>query len=150
MTSTTIETSLDQHMSDFAADLGSLKDEYAAVLGGGHAKTGSGTPQPDRGDIAQNLTAVLQIPVAVKAVLGSATVPIGTLMKMRRGTVLALNRRVGEPIELVVNGRVVARGEVVVLEEGVPHLGVSLTEVVGRYGPPTEDTGVVGPAPLPR
>jgi flagellar motor switch protein FliN len=150
MTTTATGTDPDQHVEGFAVDLGSLRDEYASALGGAGARAQVGGLAPDRGDLAQNLTAVLQIPVAVKAVLGSTTVPIATLMKMRRGTVLSLDRRVGEPIELVVNGRVVARGEVVVLEEGVPHLGISLTEVVGRYASSAEDTGVVGPPPLIR
>lgn len=147
MTANVMETASDPRLEDFATDLGSLKDEYAAAIGGTRAQTVGGASQTVRGEMTQNLTAVLQIPVAVKAVLGSATVPIATLMKMRRGTVLALDRRVGEPIELMVNGRVVARGEVVVLEEGIPHLGVSLTEIVGRYGPSADDTGVVGAIP---
>ena len=79
----------------------------------------------------RNLPTVMQIRVEVKAVLGSTSLPIASLMTMRRGTVVALDRRVGEPIELMVNGRVVARGEVVILEDGTPRLGVTLTEVVG-------------------
>lgn len=137
-------------MEEFAADFGSLQDEYATALSSPIKASGAGAglraASPDA--MSQNLTAVLQIPVVVKAVLGSASVPIAALMKMRRGTVVALDRRVGEPIELVVNGRVVARGEVVVLEDGAPHLGISLTEVVSRYGSAAED-GSAGRAVSP-
>ena len=78
-----------------------------------------------------NFEAILEIPVMVKVVLGSATVSIASLAKLGRGAVIALNRKVGEPVEVTVNGRLVARGEVVVLEDDNSRFGVSLTEVVG-------------------
>lgn len=124
------------NIESFAAELGSLKSDYESLVGPVSGGGESLIIQPER---PSNLSAVMQIPVEVKAVLGSANVPISTLMKMRRGTVLPLERRVGEPIELMVNGRVVARGEVVVLEDGAPSLGISLTEIVGNYGNRTDD-----------
>ena len=51
-------------------------------------------------------------------------------MKLGRGSVVALDRKVGDPIDLVVNGRVIARGEVVLLEDGSSRFGISLTEIV--------------------
>jgi flagellar motor switch protein FliN/FliY len=51
-------------------------------------------------------------------------------MKLGRGAVIALDQRVGEPVNVVVNGRVVARGEVVVVDEASSRFGVSLTEIV--------------------
>lgn len=80
---------------------------------------------------ARNLDAILRIPVTVQVVLGSTTMPVSDLMKLGRGAVVPLDRRVGEPVEVVVNGRVVARGEMVVLEEDHSRFGVSLTEIVG-------------------
>lgn len=80
---------------------------------------------------APNFEAILEIPVSVKVVLGSATVSIASLAKLGRGAVIALNRKVGEPVEVTVNGRLVARGEVVVLEDDNSRFGVSLTEVIG-------------------
>ena len=74
---------------------------------------------------------VMRIPVTVKIVLGSATMPVANLVKLGRGAVIPLDRRVGEPVDVVVNGRVVARGEVVVVDEGSSRFGISLTEVVG-------------------
>lgn len=101
--------------------------------------------QPSLDDLAQSLNAtngrdgvaarsfdtIMRIPVSVKIVLGSATMPVSALMKLGRGAVIPLDRRVGEPVDVTVNGRVVARGEVVVLEEASARFGISLTEVVG-------------------
>lgn len=83
-----------------------------------------------------HLETVLQIPVSVKVVLGSATMPVANVLKLGRGAVVPLDRKVGEPVDVVVNGRVIARGEVVVLDEDNSRFGVSLTEVIGT-GTPT-------------
>jgi flagellar motor switch protein FliN/FliY len=81
-----------------------------------------------------NVDAILRIPVTMQVVLGSATIPVANLMKLGRGAVVPLDHRVGEPVDVVVNGRVVARGEVVVVEEDNSRFGVSLTEIVGPLG----------------
>lgn len=78
-----------------------------------------------------NFEAILQIPVSIKVVLGTATISIANLAKLGRGAVIALNKKVGEPVDVTVNGRLVARGEVVVLEDDNSRFGVSLTEVIG-------------------
>ena len=132
MTIETTDPAVEHSLDRVSAALSSIHDEYQAVLSG---KAGAPGPQSLGGAMAgeamRNLPTVMQIRVEVKAVLGSTSLPIASLMTMRRGTVVALDRRVGEPIELMVNGRVVARGEVVILEDGTPRLGVTLTEVVG-------------------
>ncbi len=79
----------------------------------------------------RNLDMVMRIPVTMKIVLGSATMPVSNLMKLGRGAIIPLDRRVGEPVDVVVNGRVVARGEVVVVDEATSRFGIKLTEVVG-------------------
>jgi flagellar motor switch protein FliN/FliY len=79
----------------------------------------------------RNLDAILRIPVTVQVVLGSAVMPVSNLMKLGRGTVISLDQRVGEPVDIVVNGRIVARGEVVVADEETSRFGVSLTELLG-------------------
>lgn len=81
-----------------------------------------------------NVEAILRIPVTMQVVLGSATIPVANLMKLGRGAVVPLDHRVGEPVDVVVNGRIVARGEVVVVEEDNSRFGVSLTEIVGPLG----------------
>jgi len=78
-----------------------------------------------------NLEPILRIPVTVRVLLGSATMPVADLMKLGRGAVIPLDHRVGEPVEVVVNGRIVARGAVVVVEDENSRFGVSLTEIVG-------------------
>jgi flagellar motor switch protein FliN len=80
---------------------------------------------------SQNLDAILRIPVTVQVVLGSAVMPVSNLMKLGRGTVIPLDQHVGEPVDIVVNGRIVARGEVVVADEETSRFGVSLTELLG-------------------
>ncbi|MCP3464095.1 MULTISPECIES: flagellar motor switch protein FliN [unclassified Bradyrhizobium] len=87
----------------------------------------------DSGKFA-NVDAILRIPVTVQVVLGAATMPVANLMKLGRGAVVPLDHRVGEPVDVVVNGRIVARGEVVVVEEDNSRFGVSLTEIVGPLG----------------
>ena len=87
------------------------------------------------GQKPRHLETVLQIPVSVKIVLGSATMPVASVLKLGRGAVVPLDRKVGEPVDVVVNGRVIARGEVVVLDEDNSRFGVSLTEVIGSSAP---------------
>jgi len=78
-----------------------------------------------------NLEPILRIRVTVQVLLGSATMPVADLMKLGRGAVIPLDHRVGEPVEVVVNGRIVARGAVVVVEDENSRFGVSLMESVG-------------------
>ena len=80
---------------------------------------------------ARNLDSILRIPVLMQVVLGSATMPVANLMKLGRGAVVPLDHRVGEPVDVMVNGRVIARGEIVIVEEDNSRFGISLTEVVG-------------------
>lgn len=79
----------------------------------------------------RNLDSILRIPVLMQVVLGSATMPVANLMKLGRGAVVPLDHRVGEPVDVMVNGRVIARGEIVIVEEDNSRFGISLTEVVG-------------------
>ena len=79
----------------------------------------------DRG--AADLEAVFDVPVQVSAVLGRARMEVGDLLKLGPGTVLELDRKVGEAIDIYVNNRLVARGEVVLVED---KLGVTMTEVI--------------------
>ena len=95
------------------------------------AETGEGGEAPAIANDPLNLDAVLRIPVTIQVVLGSATMQVANLMKLRRGAVVPLDHRVGEPVDVVVNGRIVARGEVVIVEDDNSRFGVSLTEIVG-------------------
>jgi flagellar motor switch protein FliN/FliY len=83
---------------------------------------------------APNLNAILSIPVTVQVVLGSTSMPVASLMKLARGAVISLDQRVGDPVDIVVNGKVVARGEIVVVDEASQRFGVSLLEIVAGAG----------------
>ena len=76
---------------------------------------------------AADLEAVFDVPVKVSAVLGRTSLPVGDLLKLGPGAVLELDRKVGEAIDIYVNNRLVARGEVVLVED---KLGVTMTEIV--------------------
>lgn len=76
------------------------------------------------------LESILRIPVVLQVVVGSATMPVANLLKLGRGAVVPLDHRIGEPVDVVVNGRIIARGEVVVVEDDNTRFGVSLTEIV--------------------
>lgn len=76
---------------------------------------------------AADLEAVFDVPVKVSAVLGQARMQVSDLLKLTNGTVLELDRKVGEAIDIYVNNRLVARGEVVLVED---RLGVTMTEII--------------------
>ncbi|MBB3174770.1 flagellar motor switch protein FliN/FliY [Endobacter medicaginis] len=77
---------------------------------------------------AQDLDAVYDIPVTVSAVLGKTTMQVSQLLKLGRGAVVELDRKLGEAIDIYVNNRLVARGEVVMVDDS--RLGVTMTEIV--------------------
>ena len=76
---------------------------------------------------AHDLEAVFDVPVHVSAVLGRTRMDVGQLLKLGPGTMLELDRKVGEAIDIFVNNRLVARGEVVLVED---KLGVTMTEII--------------------
>ncbi len=78
-------------------------------------------------DSITGLEAVHDVPVTVQAVLGRARIAIGALMQLKANAVIELDRRVGEPVDIFVNNRLIARGEVVLIDNS---LGVTLTEIV--------------------
>jgi flagellar motor switch protein FliN/FliY len=91
-------------------------------------------PKPELINCPPNLGAILSIPVTVQVVLGSTCLPVAGLMKLARGAIVSLDQRVGDPVDVVVNGTVVARGEIVVVDEATQRFGVSLLEVVAGGG----------------
>jgi flagellar motor switch protein FliN/FliY len=76
---------------------------------------------------AKELEAIYDIPVQISAVLGKSNMQVSQLLKLGRGAVVELDRKVGEAIDIYVNNRLVARGEVVVVED---RLGVTMTEII--------------------
>lgn len=76
---------------------------------------------------ASDLEAVFDVPVRISVVLGRAKIPIANLLKIDVGTIVELDRQVGEAIDIYVNERLVARGEIVLVED---RLGVTMTEII--------------------
>lgn len=128
-------------------------DETAAAEGGDGGDAGAGAETLDLADLEANtddgatlagellseedpvepsrnageLDAVYDVPVQLSAVLGRANMQVSQLLKLGRGAIVELDRKVGEAIDIYVNNRLVARGEVVIVEE---RLGVTMTEIV--------------------
>jgi flagellar motor switch protein FliN/FliY len=94
---------------------------------------GPAAPATDLGAVAgsiRNNGVIMNIPVDVQIVLGSAEMPVSELMSLQKGSTVALNRRIGEPVDVVVNGRKIARGEITVLESDPSRFGIRLTEII--------------------
>jgi flagellar motor switch protein FliN len=107
-------------------DLPDLADETADALTQGDEDTlPVGDDEESR--TAADLEAVFDVPVNVSAVLGKTDIEISELLKLDAGTVVELDRKVGEAIDIYVNDRLVARGEVVIVDE---QLGVTMTEII--------------------
>ena len=85
------------------------------------------SPEEADNKTAVDLAPVFDVPVNISAVLGRASLSVAQLLKLSSGSVLELDRKVGEAIDIYVNNRLVARGEVVVVDE---RLGVTMTEII--------------------
>ena len=96
-------------------------DEFAPDDGAVHDGGGDGIKS------ATDLETVFDVPVAISAVLGRSTMTVAQLLQLGHGSILELDRKVGEAIDIYVNNRLVARGEVVVVED---RLGVTMTEII--------------------
>ena len=81
-------------------------------------------------DWTRSQEAVMRIPVSVSIVLGAVKMPLHKLLALSRGAVIPLDRKVGDLVDIVVNDRVVARGEVVALDEDASRFAVAVREVV--------------------
>lgn len=95
--------------------------------------------EPSDGEAAmgsRRIDSILGIPVVLQVVVGSATLPVSNLLKLGRGAVVPLDHRVGDPVDVVVNGRAIARGEVVVVEDDGARFGVSVTEILEPHSDP--------------
>ena len=121
-------------------DIDSMFDEGGNSSKGGGNAMGLSEIQEDPGikndngkdfavgePMASDVTAIYEIPVQISAVLGRSTMQVSQLLKLGRGAVVELDRKVGEAIDIYVNNRLVARGEVVVVED---KLGITMTEIV--------------------
>lgn len=123
-------------MSDFGqmsamADMGGFGEQPADPFAQAPSSAFDGNVAADENEKADNSEMIMGLPVMLKVVLGSAKMPVATLSKLAKGSVVKLDKVVGDPVDILVNGRLVARGEVVVLNEGTSRFGVVLTQVGG-------------------
>ncbi|WP_193377892.1 flagellar motor switch protein FliN [Sinorhizobium fredii] len=108
--------------SDFGgSDFGG--GDFGAVSSGIETAPGSG--------MAANMDLIMDIPIDVQIVLGTSRMQVSGLMGLTEGATIALDRKIGEPVEIMVNGRVIGRGEITVLEGDVTRFGVKLIEIKG-------------------
>ena len=82
-----------------------------------------------------NADIIMDIPVEVQIVLGSAQMPVSELMALEKGSTVGLNRRIGEAVDVMVNGRRIARGEITVLDNDPSRFGIRLTEIITSATP---------------
>ena len=115
---------LDQ--GDSQEQLNRAIDELRGVL---HEEQQRPPSQPGVVPNSPNSSLIMDIPVEVQIVLGSTEMAVSDLMGLQKGSTVALNRRIGEPVDVIVNGRRIARGEITVLDNDPSRFGVRLTEV---------------------
>jgi len=114
------KTSMDlEDMSSTEDETGTAVAEYEPEAASDDEEEGVRT--------ASDLEAVFDIPVRVSAVLGKSNLQVSQLLRLGRGAVIELDRKVGEAIDIYVNNRLVARGEVVLVDD---RLGVTMTEII--------------------
>ncbi|ODR89796.1 flagellar motor switch protein FliN [Sinorhizobium alkalisoli] len=135
-----------------AADLSDFGSDFGAADGAGFGGDFGGTDAPggidldsgfggndfDVGSSAQdapgsgmtaNMDLIMDIPIDVQIVLGTSRMQVSSLMGLSEGATIALDRKIGEPVEIMVNGRVIGRGEITVLDGDVTRFGVKLIEI---------------------
>jgi flagellar motor switch protein FliN/FliY len=109
---------------------GVLKEEPAAPAQPAAPRPAATAAATPGATPASNPNIIMNIPVEVQIVLGGAEMPVSDLLALQKGSTVALNRRIGEPVDVVVNGRKIARGEITVLESDPSRFGVKLTEII--------------------
>lgn len=117
-----------ENLEDGEADAQPPEEMSAEDIDAAFEPVAAGASDDNEGSpSAAGLEAVYDIPVQISAVLGKSTMQVSQLLKLGRGAVVELDRKVGEAIDIYVNNRLVARGEVVVVNE---RLGVTMTEII--------------------
>jgi len=118
--------------SDEEEQLNKAIEELRGVLKEEPKTSPASSAVPDFGAAAAggNANVIMNIPVELQIVLGGAEMPVSDLLALQKGSTVALNRRIGEPVDVMVNGRKIARGEITVLESDPSRFGVKLTEII--------------------
>ncbi len=116
--------------SDDLAAFGGGMDSFGMSEFGSTAAPLAASPSPLGSGLSDNLDLIMEIPIDVQIVLGTSRMLVSGLMGLEEGATIALERKIGEPVEIMVNGRCIARGEITVLEDDDTRFGVKLIEVM--------------------
>jgi flagellar motor switch protein FliN/FliY len=88
------------------------------------------SPAPLGSALNSNFDLIMDIPIDVQIMLGTSRMQVSGLMNLNEGATIALDKKIGEPVEIMVNGRRIARGEITVLDNDDTRFGVKLIEVL--------------------
>lgn len=116
--------------SDFGGSDFGGSDFGGASLGSDFGSSASSSMAEPGSALNSNLDMIMDIPITVEIVLGTSKMQVSGLMGLEEGAIIALDKKIGEPVEITVNGRRIARGEITVLENDDTRFGVKLTEVL--------------------
>jgi flagellar motor switch protein FliN len=123
------EADLSQFGGDFGGDVdmpgGLGGNDFGGDFGGG----AGGHSQAPGSALHANLDLIMDIPIELQIVLGNSHMHVATLMNLTEGATIALDRKIGDPVEVIVNGRLIGRGEITVLESDNTRFGVKMIEV---------------------
>ncbi|ANH02847.1 MULTISPECIES: flagellar motor switch protein FliN [Shinella] len=114
---------------DAGASFGGSDFSGGSDFGGSDFSAEPSEPARPGSALQSNLDLIMDIPIDLQIVLGSSQMQVSSLMNLSEGATIALDRRIGEPVEVMVNGRVIGRGEITVLENDDTRFGVKLIEV---------------------
>jgi flagellar motor switch protein FliN/FliY len=113
--------------SDFGSQFGG--DTFGETsFGGALPNAGATVGEPGSG-MQANMDLIMDIPIDVQIILGASRMQVSSLMNLNEGAIISLDRRIGEPVDLVVNGRLIGRGEITVMENDETRFGIRLIEV---------------------
>ncbi|MGG6896305.1 MULTISPECIES: flagellar motor switch protein FliN [Rhizobium] len=104
-------------------------EDSSPAFGDSDFASASAAPAPLGSALAANLDMIMDIPIDVQIVLGTSRMQVSGLMNLSEGAIIALDKKIGEPVEITVNGRKIGRGEITVLEHDDTRFGIKLTEV---------------------
>lgn len=104
-------------------------DNSGSAFGDGDFGSPSSGPAAPGSALAANLDLIMDIPIDVQIVLGNSRMQVSGLMNLTEGAIIALDKKIGEPVEITVNGRKIGRGEITVLEHDDTRFGIKLIEI---------------------
>ncbi|MGO8025091.1 flagellar motor switch protein FliN [Rhizobium leguminosarum] len=115
---------------DFGGDFGGGDANPTASMDFGSSPSFEASPAPLGSALNSNFDLIMDIPIDVQIMLGTSRMQVSGLMNLNEGATIALDKKIGEPVEIMVNGRRIARGEITVLDNDDTRFGVKLIEVL--------------------